>query len=129
MPDNYTIYRRDRDSRGGGILLAIRDYILSNLLPSPHGSEVITVQLCVPNPVVLCVIYLPPHSLLADAQPVFDHLLNLCSGILPVIAIGDFNLPGIDWKTLSGDSPISNTFCDMVFDLNQLITEGHVIPH
>ena len=66
-------------------------------------------QLCVPNPVVLCVAYLPPHSLLADAQSLFDHLLNLCSGTIPVIAIGDYNLPGINWETLSGDSPISNT--------------------
>ena len=37
---------------------------------------------------------------------------------MPVIAIGDYNLPGIDWETLSGDSPVSNTFCDLVFDLN-----------
>ena len=55
LPDNYTIYRRDRDSRGGGVFLAIRDCIPSKLLPSPDNSEVITIQLCVPKPVVfLC---------------------------------------------------------------------------
>ena len=73
---------------------------------------------------VLCVVYLPPHSLLADAQPLFDHLLNLCSGTIPVIAIGNYNLPGISWETLSGDLLISNTFCDLAFDpsLTQLVS-------
>ena len=108
------MYRRDRDSRGGGVLLAIRDCIPSKLLPSPDNSEVITVQLCVPKPVVFCAAYLPPHSPLAVAQSLFDHLSSVCSGTMPVIAIGDYNLPGIDWKTLSGDSLVSNTFCDLV---------------
>ena len=39
--------------------------------------------------------------------------------------LGDFNLPDIDWNTLSGTSVISNQFCDFVFDtgLCQLINE------
>ena len=114
LPDNYTIYHRDRDSRGGGVLLAIRDCIPSKLLFSSDNSKVITVQLCAPKPVVLCTAYLPPHSTLADAQPLFDHLSSVCSGTMPVIAIGDYNLPGIDWETLSGDSLFSNIFCDLV---------------
>ena len=88
------------------------------LLYSPDNSEVITVQLCVPQPVVFCAAYLPPHSPLAVAQHLFDHLSSVCSGTMCVIAIGDYNLPGIDWETLSGDSSVSNTFCDLVFDLN-----------
>ena len=99
----------------GWVLLAIRE---CKLLLTPDNSKVITVQLCAPKPVVLCTAYLPPHSTLADAQPLFDHLSSVCSGTMPVIAIGDYNLPGIDWETLSGDSLISNTFCDLVFDLN-----------
>ena len=59
---------------------------------------------------VLCVAYLPPYLLLADIQPLFDHLSNLYSGTTPVIAIGDNHLTGINWETLSSDSPISNTF-------------------
>lgn len=37
--------------------------------------------------------------------------------------LSDFNLPDIDWNTMSGVSVISNQFCDFVFDngLCQLI--------
>ena len=101
-----------------GVLFTIRDCIHSKLLPSPDKSKVITVQLCAPKPVVLCTAYLSPHSTLADAQPLFDHLSSVCSGTMPVITIDDHNLPGIDWQTLSDDSLISNTFCDLIFDLN-----------
>ena len=96
--------------------MAIRDCIPSKLLLSPDNFKVIciTVQLCAPKPVVLCAAYLPPHSTLADAQPLFDHLSSVCSGTMPVIAIGDYNFPGIDWETLFGDSLISNIFCDLV---------------
>jgi len=40
-----------------------------------------------------------------------------------LIILGDFNVPDIDWDSLSGHSPISNQFCDLVFEssLCQLI--------
>ena len=34
--------------------------------------------------------------------------------------LGDFNLPDINWNTLSGSSPLAHTFCDLVFKLNLL---------
>ena len=114
LPDNYTIYRRDCDSRSGGVFLAIRDCIPSKLLLSPDNSKVITIQLCAPKPVVLCTAYLPLHSTLADAQPLFDHLSSVCSGTMPVIAIGNYNLPGIDWETLSSDLLHQQYICDLV---------------
>ena len=80
--------------------------------------------MCTQTPGSLCnlssttLINLKKYSLLADAQPLFDHLSNLCSGAMPVIIIGDYNFSGINWETLSGDSPICTTFCGLVFDLN-----------
>ena len=73
------------------VLLAIRECIPSKLLLSADNSKVITIQLCAPKPVVLCADYLPPHSMLADAQPLFDHLSSVCSSTMSVIAIGDYN--------------------------------------
>ena len=59
--------------------------------------------------VVPCAAYLPPHSLLA-AIINFYHLSNLHSGTIPVMAIGNYNLPHINWQPLSSDSSITNTF-------------------
>ena len=43
----------------------------------------------------------------------------------PIIFLGDFNLPGVNWATYSGSSPKSNKFCDLLFQLNlfQLVDE------
>ena len=43
LPVGFTIYRKDCGSRGGGIMLAARDYIPSKLLSSPDNVEIITV--------------------------------------------------------------------------------------
>ena len=32
--------------------------------------------------------------------------------------VGDLNLPDVDWNTYSGCSTISNTYAEMIFDLN-----------
>jgi len=34
--------------------------------------------------------------------------------------MGDFNLPDINWLTLSGSTGLLNQFCDLVFDSNLL---------
>ena len=40
-----------------------------------------------------------------------------------IIITGDFNLPDINWDTLSATSTSSNAFCDFIFDnlFNQLV--------
>ena len=43
IPNGYTIYRKDRDSRGGGVLLAVKDNITSSQLSSPPNVEILTV--------------------------------------------------------------------------------------
>ena len=45
IPKNYSIYRKDRKSRGGGVLVAISDSISSNLIPSPNTVELIAVSI------------------------------------------------------------------------------------
>ena len=36
----------------------------------------------------------------------------------PVLILGDFNLPEINWSTLSGNSAASDNFCEFIFDSN-----------
>ena len=58
---------------------------------------------------------------------IHNSLLDFLHNLSPShnhIIIGDFNMPDIDWSTLSAISTYSNSFCDAVYDNNlyQLIT-------
>ena len=52
LPCNYSIYRKDRMSRGGGVLVAVNNVFDSVCLPSPSDLEIITVKLG--HDLVLC---------------------------------------------------------------------------
>ena len=45
LPVNFTIYRKDRPSRGGGILVAVSNVFDSVHLSSPADLEIVTIQL------------------------------------------------------------------------------------
>ena len=61
-----------------------------------------------------------------DYSEYFQYLSDLANNQDPVIAMGDFNLPDINWATLTGSTAISNAFCDLVFELNfaQLVSQS-----
>ena len=52
----YTIYQRDRNSRGGGVLLAVKNDISSKMLDTLSDIEGITVQINHTNPIIISVI-------------------------------------------------------------------------
>ena len=53
-----------------------------------------------------------------DYSEYFHYLSDLANNQDPVIIMGDFNLPDINWATLTGSTAVSNVFCDLVFELN-----------
>jgi len=57
----------------------------------------------------------PPNITLTYYETLFDFLSNLSNISNKLITIGDFNFPDIDWDSLSGHSPVSNQFCDLMF--------------
>ena len=123
LPSNYTLFRCDRQSRGGGVLIAVNDNIPCQKLSSPENLEATCVRLNLPNPITVCVIYAPPNSTSIYYETLFTFISNLSKTSGKLIILGDFNFPDINWDSLSGHSPISNQFCDLVFDtgLYQLI--------
>ena len=126
LPTGFKIFRNDRDSRGGGVLLAIHQSSSAEVLPLPPPHlEVIAVKLTRPISLVICVVYLPPNSSHAHCAALCNYLSALLDGNTVVI-LGDFNFPKINWHTLSGDSAASALFCEFVFDnnLDQLVTES-----
>ena len=45
LPSGYSIFRKDRGSRGGGILIAVADSIPIKLIPSPSNLEALTIMI------------------------------------------------------------------------------------
>ena len=120
LPSNFTIYRCDRRSRGGGVMLAVKDDIPSQLLSSTSipSLETLTVQIGINQPLIICLAYIPPGSKVQLCEPFFSLLSDLTNKFSPLLIMGDFNLPDINWNTLSSTSQLSNVFCDLVFKLN-----------
>jgi len=108
LPVDFAIYRKDRGSRGGGVMLAVRDCISSKLISSPDNLEIITVSVNTVHPTTFCAIYLPPNSLPEYAQLTFDYIKELCSTTASIIILGDLNLSDINCNLIRG---ISNLKC------------------
>ena len=130
LPTNYTIHRCDRGSRGGGVLVAVWDNIISRAYPSPTNIEMLTIEV---EAVIICVIYLPPTPSLSVVQSLSCHLSKFQESH-NLILLGDFNLPDINWDILYGNSAAAELFCDMCFEFNlsQLVscpthTHGNIL--
>ena len=96
----------------------------SQKLPSPANFDILSVRLNLPNPITVCTVYIPPNITTNYYKSLFDFLSNLASTTDKLIILGDFNFPDIDWDSLSGHSPASSQFCDLVFQysLSQLVS-------
>ena len=62
LSSQFKIYRSDRKSRGGGIIIVINQSIPSKIINCPNEVEALTVQLLLKQPINLCLIYSPLNS-------------------------------------------------------------------
>ena len=111
------------------MLLAIKNHISSNLILSPNDAKMLVTSISTHSKTLTVILlYIPPN---AD-QSYFSLLQSLISTNNlneDLILLGDFNLPNINWGTMSGSTPQSTDFCDFLFELNleQLIsTPTHI---
>jgi len=119
LPLNYTIHRNDRKSRGGGVFIATKNNIHTSIISIPNHLEIVSLHLHLHIPLTLCCIYVPPNP---DSPHITD-LITYLSDIMSshcndTILLGDFNMPDIDWSTLSSSSHHSASFCDFTFNYN-----------
>lgn len=105
---SFQIYRKDKnESRGGGVIIAVKSELTSSLVDIPSSLQILWVtarlnfKLCL---IGLC--YRPPDSsshfvdkLTASLEQVNTKFPNS-----PVMLTGDFNLPGINWSTQKVDN-------------------------
>ena len=92
---NFVSVRLDRNRRGSGVLLWIRDNVAFKVLElGPHDLELIFISISLPKQKNMClgVLYHPPSS----STALFDTLLDIIYNVNPFtfsqfVLIGDFN--------------------------------------
>lgn len=103
----YTVHRRDRTSRGGGVLILVKNIFASARVNFPtNRSEVVAVDIVLPNRSMRVIgVYLSPSG---SAEQLRKETENLCEDLEPVLnaidtiaLFGDFNCPKADWINLS----------------------------
>ena len=127
-PPGYSVFRRDRNRHGGGVALLVRDCLNAFHRQDLEAEcELVWAELPTRDTSVLFgVVYRPPQSPVSYLEELRSSMICAVGCNVPVIICGDFNLPNIDWATVS-PSPCSvdaSTFCDIVSDcfLTQLVT-------
>jgi len=87
----------------------------SKLLTIPNNIEIVTVEILASNPCRICLLCNPPNSG-TDYQ---DHLLSYVSLLMeeevPIVIMGDFNTPDINWSMQSANSQFSS---NLIFQHN-----------
>ena len=122
LPTGFNIYRKDRSSRGGGVLIAIDQDIHSSIIFSPSHLEVVAVKVC---NLSICTVYVPPNSSKEYHLDMMAYLASLDSNNL--LIVGDFNCPDVIWPSLTASTPFSNDLCDFVFNSNLILNWYHVL--
>ena len=128
-PPNYTVYRRDRDRHGGGVMLLVRESFLVHKRPDLETScELVWVELCTKRgPLFLGVFYRPPKSDVTTLQEL-NNSLQLIPASSNIVLFGDFNAPHIDWSSVSPviSTPINTQLCSIVSD--NFLTQFVFVP-
>lgn len=117
---NFDLYRRDRGSNGGGVIMAIRNEIRVNSCKTWINFKLIeAITACITDENIT-LIYWPPFSDKRDKDASINELTILLTNLKRIssrnVIIGDFNLTGIHWtynKILEEMTPstvFSNTF-------------------
>ena len=89
LPAGYTIYRRDRLSRGGGVLIAVHNSISSWLVSTPADLEVVTVGVQLQHVVILSCVYVPPSASVSHMEQLCSYLSSLVVQHSTVVVVGN----------------------------------------
>ena len=97
LPSDYFIIHKDRSSRGGGVMLAVKNSKSFKVLSSPSTLELITVKVISCSPTIYCLVYIPPKSSDEYLQELFKTFHNIDGNF---VLMGDFNFSDINWESL-----------------------------
>ena len=124
--DEYDIFRRDRPTRGGGVLIAARKSLGCEQISQSKDSETIFCKIKLKNrkPLIIGSIYRPPHFDFLASKKIIDEIYSISLKFKGAVFWlgGDFNIPDINWKSQDVldnqyDREINNQFIEMSQDL------------
>ena len=106
FPTNYNVYRKDRNTHGGGVFMAVKKCYNSSALPETDTNcEIIwaKVELEQTTDMYVSSFYRPPNTNLDYFDNFSESLQKLPQTSLDKVKIlgGDFNLPDISWQSQS----------------------------
>ena len=116
FPPSFTVFRKDRNSHGGEVMIGIKNIIPVKQLSALESLELIALELLLSKPTTFCLVHIPLGSTEYYMMTFLDYTRSLSSSNL--IILGSLNFPDIGWSTLSSSNVLSNLFCDLVFQLN-----------
>ena len=99
-------------------MICVSSSLPSCLIVSHSALDMVSVQLLTSPPITLCCIYIPPNCSSCYFASALNALEDILSNHQHVIIVGDFNLPNINWLSLSSHSPSSGLLCDFLFKYN-----------
>jgi hypothetical protein len=132
FPENYKIYRKDRKDGYGGVLIAVKDDIVSEEITVGGDTEVVFTKLTLEGnktQIVVGALYRPPSSDMSYMESLCEAIKSTTNSHRRAITWlgGDLNLPDINWKTeaVTGNrnlSSINNKFLETIHDCNLIQT-------
>lgn len=119
---NYSLLRNDREGRGGGVALYIKNIFRYERVDIDNNIEEIWIKIYISN-IILCVgtVYRPPRQNFFEFSDHFETSLSL---LVPssneIVCMGDFNI-----DLLNDSSRMASAFMSLVSDycLEQVITQ------
>lgn len=96
MPPSYTIVRKDRDTRGGGVAIVLRQGIAYTVMPAVNDVEAVWCKLHQNDGIVYVgAVYRMLNAKATYLNSLFD-CMNSCMLGGRIIMAGDFNLPDVN---------------------------------
>ena len=111
FPDDYLVFRKDRNQHGGGVLIAAKDTITVSGCPqfsSDCELQWCSIQMLNSGLFFFGCYYCPPNNRQASVAGLEEALSALMSNRRKnpnVVIAGDFNHPDINWDTQSTTIP------------------------
>ena len=93
------IYRNNRQSKGGGTMIAVNNHLSSKGVSTPDDLELTAVYLHQYH-LTICVVCITPNTSTEYHKKLYDYLDTLPHNE-PILLIGDFNAPDIEWDAYS----------------------------
>lgn len=98
FPLSFSVFRRDRGSRGGGVAVLLKNNVKAVVLNQIEDHESLLLKITFSSfTFVLCALYRPPSSDSSYLRKLQDNLF--CFRKTRLMLVGDINLPSIDWPT------------------------------